>query len=105
MPPVLPGARFRPVGPLFGERLKNPAVNLASPEEVLTKAPKASLVTDCTSAFDVSTKTAVPARAELRTQLECLLLRERLLENCQMRWVHSRAMLADCLTKAMDSSA
>ena len=53
---------------LFGERLKNPAVNLASPEEVLTKAPKASLVTGCKSAFDVSTKTAVPARAELRTQ-------------------------------------
>ena len=90
---------------LFWEWLKDPAINLASPEEVLARAPKASLVTDCKSAFDVSTKTAVPACSELRTQLECLLLRERLRENCQMRWVHSRAMLADCLTKVMDSSA
>ena len=89
---------------LFWEWLKNPAVDLASPEGVLEKASRASPVTDCKSAFDVSTKTAVPACAELRTQLECLLLRERLRENCQMRWVHSRAMLADCLTKVMDSS-
>ena len=52
----------------------------------------------------ISTKTAVPSCSEMRTQLECLLLRERLQENCRLRWVHSRAMLADCLTKVMDSA-
>ena len=89
---------------LFWEWLKNPGIDIAHPEEVLQRAPKASLVTDCKSAYDVATKTAVPNCSELRTQLECLLLRERLQENCRMRWVHSKAMLADCLTKTMDSS-
>ena len=89
---------------LFWEWLKDPAVNLACPEEILQRAPQASLVTDCKSAYDISTKTAVPNCSEMRTQLECLLLRERLQENCKLRWVHSRAMLADCLTKVMDSA-
>ena len=89
---------------LFWEWLKDPSVNLASPEEVLQRAPQAPLVTDCKSAYDISTKTAVPNCSEMRTQLECLLLRERLQENCKLRWVHSRAMLADCLTKVMDSA-
>ena len=30
------------------------------------------------------------------------MIRERLSENCGLRWVNSRAMLADCLTKSMD---
>ena len=89
---------------LFWEWIKNPGIDISHPEEVLKGAPKASLVTDCKSAYDVATKTAVPNCVELRTQLECLLLRERLQENCKMRWVHSKAMLADCLTKVMDSS-
>ena len=89
---------------LFWEWLKDPSVNLACPEEILLKAPQASLVTDCKSAYDISTKTAVPSCSEMRTQLECLLLRERLQENCKLRWVHSRAMFADCLTKVMDSA-
>ena len=89
---------------LFWEWIKNPGIDISHPEEVLKEAPKASLVTDCKSAYDVATKTAVPNCVELRTQLECLLLRERLQENCKMRWVHSKAMLADCLTKVMDSS-
>ena len=84
---------------LFWEWIKNPGIDISHPEEVLKEAPKASLVTDCKSAYDVATKTAVPNCVELRTQLECLLLRERLQENCKMRWVHSKAMLADCLTK------
>ena len=89
---------------LLWEWLKDPSVDLANPEKILQKAPQASLVTDCKSAYDISTKTAVPNCLELRTQLECLLLRERLQENCKLRWVHSRAMLADCLTKVMDSA-
>ena len=89
---------------LFWEWMRNPGIDIANPEDVLSRAPRASLVTDCKSAYDVATKTAVPTCSELRTQLECLLLRERLQENCQLRWVHSKAMLADCLTKVMDSS-
>ena len=89
---------------LLWEWLKDPSVDLSSPEEILQRAPQASLVTDCKSAFDIPTKTAIPNCSELRTQLECLLLRERLQENCKLRWVHSRAMLADCLTKVMDSA-
>ena len=60
---------------LFWEWLKNPGIDIAHSEEVLQRAPKASLVTDCKSAYDVATKTAVPNCSELRTQLECLLLR------------------------------
>ena len=89
---------------LLWEWLKDPSVDLTRPEEILQKAPQSSLVTDCKSAYDISTKTAVPSCSEMRTQLECLLLRERLQENCRLRWVHSRAMLADCLTKVMDSA-
>ncbi|CAE7783393.1 RE1 [Symbiodinium pilosum] len=89
---------------LFWEWMKDPSVDISQPDEVLKGAPQAALVTDCKSAYDIATKTAVPSCSELRTQLECLLFRERLLENCQMRWVHSKAMLADCLTKTMDSS-
>ena len=89
---------------MFWEWFKNPAVDIAHPEEVLSHAPQASLVTDCKSACDIATKTAGPTCSELRTQLECLLLRERLQEKCKMCWVHSKAMLADCLTKVMDSS-
>ena len=89
---------------LFWEWMKDPSVDISQPDEVLKGAPQAALVTDCKSAYDIATKTAVPSCSELRTQLECLLLRERLLENCQMRWVHSKAMHADCLTKTMDSS-
>ena len=89
---------------LFWEWIKDPSVDIAQPDDVLKRAPQASLVTDCKSAYDIATKTAVPSCTELRTQLECLLLRERLQENCLIRWVHSRAVLADCLTKVMDSS-
>ena len=90
--------------PIILGMMKDPSVDFANPESVLKGAPKASLITDCKSAYDIATKTAAPSCAELRTQLECLHLRERLQENCQMRWVHSKAMLADCLTKVMDSA-
>ena len=89
---------------IFWEWMKDPSIDISHPEDILQRAPKASLVTDCKSAYNIATKNAVPSCSELRTQLECLLLRERLQENCRMRWVHSKAMLADCLTKFMDSS-
>ena len=67
-------------------------------------ARKAALVTDCKSAYDLLTKTAVPQCEEHRTTIECLLIRERLQANCMVRWVTSNAQLADCLTKSMDAS-
>ena len=89
---------------VFWEWMKNPGIDIAHPEAVLQRAPRASWVTDCTSGYDIATKTAVPSCSEMRIQLECLLLRERLQGNCAMSWVHCKAMLADCLTKVMDSS-
>ena len=61
-------------------------------------------MTDCKSVYDVVTRTAIPSCNEYRTTLECLLIRERLQENVQMRWISTQAMLADSLTKSMDSS-
>ncbi|CAL1139692.1 unnamed protein product [Cladocopium goreaui] len=85
------------------EWLKDPAVDWANPSQVLAKAPTSSAVTDCKSVYDLATKTSVPVCTEYRTTLECLLIRERLRENVAMRWISTQAMLADSLTKSMDS--
>lgn len=74
------------------------------PEGMLAEAPRSSVVTDCKSVYDVSTKTSTPTCEEYRTCLECILIRERLRENCRLRWVNSQAQLADSLTKAMDAT-
>ena len=82
--------------------LKDPGIDWTSPTEILQNSPLATIATDCKSVYDLSTKTSTPTCEEFRTTLECLLIRERLSENCKLRWVSSQAMLADCLTKAMD---
>ena len=87
---------------VFWEWMKNPAVDWSNPSDILREAPRSVVVTDCKSVYDLSTKTSTPACSESRTTLECLLIRERLQENCRLRWVNSKAMLADCLTKSMD---
>ena len=84
--------------------LMNPDCDWKHPEKFLPGQNQAGLVTDCKSAYDLLTRTAVPQCAEHRTTIECLLIRERILENCRVRWVSSQAMLADCLTKSMDAS-
>ena len=84
--------------------LNNPQCQWHDPEKLLQKGNTASLVTDCKSAYDLLTRTAVPQCAEHRTTIECLLMRERLYKNCTVRWVSTQAMLADCLTKSMDST-
>jgi hypothetical protein len=83
--------------------MRNPSIDWTNPSEILQGSPLATIVTDCKSVFDLSTKTSTPSCEEFRTTVECLLIRERLAENCKLRWVSSQAMLADCLTKAMDS--
>ena len=87
---------------VFWQWLKDPSIDWSDPNQVLQEAPRAVVATDCKSVFDLSTKTSTPACTESRTTLECLLIRERLQENCRLRWVNSKAMLADCLTKSMD---
>ena len=59
--------------------------------------------TDCKSLFDLTTRTAPPSCAEFRVQLAARAVKEALLEGIQLRWVHSGAQLADCLTKAMEA--
>ena len=81
---------------------QDPFCKWQDPETCLKESRKAALVTDCKSAFDLLTKTALPQCAEHRTTVECLLIRERLRDNCVIRWVASQAMLSDCLTKSMD---
>ena len=71
-------------------------------ENQYQQANKATAITDCKSMFDVATKNTIPACEEYRTTLECLIIRERLLNNMQMRWVHTGAMIADCLMLGPD---
>lgn len=89
---------------VFWAWMKDPDIEWSRPEKVLSQENQGALVTDCRSAYDLLTRTAVPQCSEHRTTLECLLIRERLRENCVVRWVASPAMLSDCLTKSMDAS-
>ena len=85
--------------------LRNPRGQWTCPEKALSTENPGALVTDCRSAYDLLTRTAVPQCSEHRTTIECLLIRERMRENVRVRWVASQAMLSDCLTKVMDGSA
>lgn len=89
---------------LLWKWLRNPAIDLTDPSKVLNEGYPAAVATDCKSVYDIATRTSTPSCEEYRTCLECLLIRERLQESCQLRWVSSRAQLADSLTKAMDGS-
>ena len=89
---------------MMWEWINDPSIDWRSPEEALQKARRAALVTDCKSAYDILTRTAIPQCEEHRTTIECLLIRERLQANCMVRWVTSNAQLADCLTKSMDAT-
>ena len=84
--------------------LKNDQVAWHRPEEALQSEPTAAAVTDCKSVYDIISRTAPPQCEEHRTTIECLLIRQRMQDNCRLRWVASQAMLADCLTKSMDAS-
>ncbi|CAL1145947.1 unnamed protein product [Cladocopium goreaui] len=65
--------------------VEDPECEWGSPEEVLGGENKAAVVTDCRSMFDILTRTAVPSCTEHRTTIECLLIRERLKSNCDVR--------------------
>lgn len=66
--------------------------------------PENFAATDCKSLFDLVSRTAMPSCSELRTQITAMSIKEMLSENISLRWVHSGAQLADCLTKIMQTS-
>ena len=66
--------------------------------------PQSVAATDCKSLFDLVTRTAPPQCAEFRTQLAARSIKDMLAEGINLRWVHSGAQLADCLTKIMEAS-
>ena len=59
-------------------------------------------ITDCKSFYDIVTRTAPPNCSEFRVQLQARAIKDFLAEGTIVRWVHSGAQLADCLTKIMD---
>ena len=66
--------------------------------------PDSVATTDCKSLYDLVTRTATPNCAEYRTQLNARSRKDFLSEGVTLRWVHSGAQLADCLTKVMETS-
>ena len=66
--------------------------------------PESVAATDCKSLYDLVTRTAPPQCAEFRTQLNARQIKDLLSEGVALRWVHSGAQLADCLTKVMETS-
>ena len=84
--------------------IKNPAFEWHRPEKALCSEHPGLMITDCKSLFDLVTKTAVPNCQEWRTTIEVMLLKEQSRNHTQCRWISAAIMLADCLTKSMDST-
>ena len=83
--------------------INNPQINWRQPETTLKTLPQAFAVVDCKSLFDLLQKTSIPQCSEYRTMLEALVIKDRLSEGVQIKWVHSAAQMADALTKDMDT--
>jgi hypothetical protein len=97
---------------LFWSWIHNPKTQWKQPEKALTNlVPAVSVptfnetndvaITDCKSLYDLITRTAPPSCSEFRVQLVARAIKDALQEGISVRWVHSGAQLADCLTKAM----
>lgn len=84
--------------------IKDPEFQWYKPEVSLKKEPSALLITDCKSLYDLVTKNATPNCQEWRTAIEVMLLKQQPQGHTQCRWISTAIMLADCLTKAMDST-
>ena len=74
------------------------------PEKALRHSPKALIITDCRSLYDLGTKLAVPNCQEWRTTIEVMLIKQQAEGNAECRWISTAIMLADCLTRAMDAT-
>lgn len=75
------------------------------PERCLASCAEAYAVVDCKSLFDLIQKTNVPQCQEYRTMLEALVIKDRIKSGISIKWVHSAAQIADCLTKHMDCTS
>ena len=84
--------------------IKDPSFAWHKPEKSLCVEPPGLMITDCKSLYDLVTKTAVPNCQEWRTTIEVMLLKEQSANHTQCRWISTAIMLADCLTKSMDST-
>ena len=97
---------------LFWSWIHNASTRWQNPEKTLTEIQPAITVptlndyndvavTDCKSLHDLITRTAPPSCSEFRVQLVARAIKEALREGINVRWVHTGAQLADCLTKTM----
>ena len=84
--------------------IQSPKFCWQQPETALKTLPKALLITDCKSLFDLMTKIATPNCQEWRTTIEVMLIRQLADQNADCRWISTAIMLADTLTKPMDST-
>ena len=84
--------------------IKDPSFAWHKPEKSLCVEPPGLMITHCKSLYDLVTKTAVPNCQEWRTTIEVMLLKEQSANHTQCRWISTAIMLADCLTKSMDST-
>ena len=75
-----------------------------SPIDGFKLLPRAIVVTDCRSLYDLVSRLAMPACEEFRTTLEVLLIKQRTEENVLFKWIPTSLMLADALTKCMEPS-
>ena len=86
------------------EWMKKPSQTWKGPANTLLNAPRAVACTDCKSMFDMVNKNTTPKCEEMRTALECLLIKERVNEHTMFRWMDTRAMISDVLTKPMEGT-
>ena len=84
--------------------IQSPKFAWQYPETSLKTLPKALLITDCKSLYDLMTKVATPNCQEWRTTIEVMLIRQQAEGNADCRWISTAIMLADTLTKPMDAS-
>lgn len=84
--------------------LKNLPQTFATATMKAQNLPESVAATDCKSLYDLITRTATPNCAEYRTQLNARAIKDLISEGVELRWVHSAAQLADCLTKVMEAS-
>ena len=86
------------------EYILSPTFKWQYPEKSLQTSLKALLITDCKSLYDLVNKLAVPNCEEWRTTVEVMLIKQQAEGHSQCRWISTAIMLADCLTKPMESS-
>ncbi|CAK9033632.1 unnamed protein product [Durusdinium trenchii] len=81
---------------------KTQAPDLDPPQAFMARGTRSSEVEwTCRSGH----RTAIPSCEEFRATLEVLLIRERCAEHVHFRWIPTTLMIADPLTKVMDSSS